>query len=573
MRGRKNRKPTKLRGLLLWAVLIMTLLPAMPTAAAGHPTGAEIKIGDFDFSVNPYYKNGAKVGTPAEYNAWYDAATGVLELKGFYETNRPIRNESALPLTVKVTGANALTVTDDAVNFLSVSGIYSFGGELFLVGDGSLRITAIGGNTAYPLYGKHVMIGDRVTLNISAQPNADAYGIYGVEGVEIRDEATVTVSSTINEVAAAGAGISASSGEIRFSSKNPTVINLAGWGECYCAVQNDGNPDDAAKPMAGNGNISFLGKGKVSIINSGKFFAVGIASYSSIDGKPGKILLQGADVEIINCDDDMVNGYGQTSLNEADIIVRDSRLKVVSDREPQNNQTGKVRKGLESGSKGILIENSEVSVATQLKLIEKLAKHLPVKEMKEVLKSLTEDTKAKLAAEMLLEYMDVKTGQWYSGDLAVIMKMGLVKGTAANTVSPLKNVTGREMMAMLIRSMGREVMPIIGGDWYAPYESEAAALKLDEGIRFDLAKDLTRAEVARMMYQYIKLNEKTAVQPDANVLARVKDMAEIPNEYKEAVAYMYQLGILKGYEDGSFAPNKNVSRIEVISLLARLLAL
>ena len=34
---------------------------------------------------------------------------------------------------------------------------------------------------------------------------------------------------------------------------------------------------------------------------------------------------------------------------------------------------------------------------------------------------------------------------------------------------------------------------------------------------------------------------------------------------------MYQKGILKGCEDGSFAPNKSVSRIEVMVLLVRLL--
>ncbi len=172
---------------------------------------------------------------------------------------------------------------------------------------------------------------------------------------------------------------------------------------------------------------------------------------------------------------------------------------------------------------------------------------------------------------MLPKYTDVKTGRWYSSDLAVIMALGLAKGTGAGTFSPDRNVTGQEMMAMLVRCMGKEVTPVTGNNWYAPYKSEAAALKLDEGLRFDLAKELTRAEAAQMMYRYIKLNEKTAAKPDSNVLAQIKDRAEIPAEYQTAVAYMYQKGILKGCEDGSFAPNKSVSRIEVMVLLVRLL--
>ena len=209
----------------------------------------------------------------------------------------------------------------------------------------------------------------------------------------------------------------------------------------------------------------------------------------------------------------------------------------------------------------------------QANQIDKLVENVPVTQKKEALKALTADTKTKLAAAVLPKFTDVQTGQWYSSDLAVVVAMGLVQGTGANTISPAKNVTGQEMMAMLVRSMGKEVTPISGEKWYDAYKGEATALKLDEGITFDLAKDLTRAEVAALMFKYVKLNEKEAVTADANALANVKDMADIPAEYKDAVAYMFQKGLLKGYEDGSFAPNKTVSRVEVASILERLLAM
>lgn len=205
--------------------------------------------------------------------------------------------------------------------------------------------------------------------------------------------------------------------------------------------------------------------------------------------------------------------------------------------------------------------------------VDKLVANIPMAEKKEALKVLTTDTKAKMAAAVLPKYGDVKTNAWYSNDLAVVMSMGLVKGTSANAVSPAKNVTGKEMMTMLVRSMGKEVTPKQGANWYDAYKNEAAALKLDEGIQFDVSKDLTRAEVSAMMFRYIKLNEKEAVKVDTSALVKVADTSSIPAEYKEAVAYMYQKGILKGYEDGSFAPNKTVSRIEVISLLSRLLTM
>lgn len=208
--------------------------------------------------------------------------------------------------------------------------------------------------------------------------------------------------------------------------------------------------------------------------------------------------------------------------------------------------------------------------------IDKLVENKPMTEKKEAIKALTADTKAKLVEAVLPKYTDVKTDAWYAKDLAVVMTSGLVKGTGANTVSPAKNVTGQEMMAMLVRSMGKEAKESDrkdGESWYDYYKKEAANLKLDQGLTFKLEKDLTRAEVAAMLYKYVKLSVASTLTVNPDALAAVTDMAEIPAEYKEAVAYLYQLGIFKGYEDGSFRPNRNVSRIEVIALLARVLAM
>ncbi|MGP1569722.1 MAG: S-layer homology domain-containing protein, partial [Eubacteriales bacterium] len=209
----------------------------------------------------------------------------------------------------------------------------------------------------------------------------------------------------------------------------------------------------------------------------------------------------------------------------------------------------------------------------QANLVDKLVESVPVTDKKAAIKGLNADTKAKLAQAVLPKYTDVKAGQWYSADLAVVTAMGLVKGTSATTVSPTSNVTGQQMMAMLVRCMGKEVKEQEGANWYDAYKGEAKTLKLDEGITFDLSKDLTRAEVAAMMHQYVKLNDSAVAAADAAALAKVGDAASIPAEYKDAVAYMYQKGLLKGYEDGTFAPNKTLTRVETATILARLLAM
>ncbi|MGP1569775.1 MAG: S-layer homology domain-containing protein, partial [Eubacteriales bacterium] len=218
-----------------------------------------------------------------------------------------------------------------------------------------------------------------------------------------------------------------------------------------------------------------------------------------------------------------------------------------------------------------LVKN--ITDQAQANHVDTLVGNAPMTEKKAALRGLSADTKAKLTAAILAKYTDVKPGEWYSQDLAMMLLAGLVKGTSETTISPQKQVTGEEMMTMLVRSMGKEPALIAGANWYAPYKAEAKALKLDEGIKFDVAKNMTRGEVATMMFTYVKLSEKSPVAIDANALANVKDAEAIPADYKEAVSYMYQKGLLKGYEDGSFKAGKDVSRIEAISILARLVAL
>lgn len=174
-------------------------------------------------------------------------------------------------------------------------------------------------------------------------------------------------------------------------------------------------------------------------------------------------------------------------------------------------------------------------------------------------------------SSILGRFTDVSEGQWYAKDLETAIKKGLIKGTSENTFSPEKNVTGKEMITMLVRSMGKEPKSSSSADWYEGYKNEAALLKLDDGIKFDVSKDLTRAEVAFLMYNYVKINGKQKEGINLSVLDSVKDADQISAEYREAVAYMYQKGLLKGYEDGSFGANKMVARKEIAVILVRLL--
>jgi hypothetical protein len=74
---------------------------------------------------------------------------------------------------------------------------------------------------------------------------------------------------------------------------------------------------------------------------------------------------------------------------------------------------------------------------------------------------------------------------------------------------------------------------------------------------------ITRAEVALIFWRLL-------ITPDKNndVAATFSDITD-DEPYAQAVKYLAQIGILRGYEDGSFKPSQEVSRAEFAAIAGR----
>ena len=53
--------------------------------------------------------------------------------------------------------------------------------------------------------------------------------------------------------------------------------------------------------------------------------------------------------------------------------------------------------------------------------------------------------------------------------------------------------------------------------------------------------------------------------------AAFKDADKVSADYSEAVAVLNGMGVFKGYEDGSFQPQGNITRAETVAILNRVL--
>ena len=77
--------------------------------------------------------------------------------------------------------------------------------------------------------------------------------------------------------------------------------------------------------------------------------------------------------------------------------------------------------------------------------------------------------------------------------------------------------------------------------------------------------DITRAEVATILYRLLTEEARAAYGTNSN---RFKD---VPADawYNTAVSTLANLGILNGYQDGTFGPQRNITRAELATILAR----
>ncbi len=77
---------------------------------------------------------------------------------------------------------------------------------------------------------------------------------------------------------------------------------------------------------------------------------------------------------------------------------------------------------------------------------------------------------------------------------------------------------------------------------------------------------MTRAEAVTM---FVRLLRKDVVVPDVSSISYTDVTGDW---YTENVKIMSALGIVNGYEDGSFKPNQTIFRAEAVTVINRMLA-
>lgn len=169
-------------------------------------------------------------------------------------------------------------------------------------------------------------------------------------------------------------------------------------------------------------------------------------------------------------------------------------------------------------------------------------------------------------------FSDVPTTYWGYDYIETAAEAGLMKGTGGGKFSPELKVSVAQFLTLL----GRLVFPDVkadGGDWYDPYVRAAKDAGLLTGSKADVnnvENEITRYDMAVILCAAAKklgVTEKTA-QP-----GEVADYMDIPALYIDAVLAVYGTGLIKGDQAGNFNGENTMTRAEVATVIARLLAI
>lgn len=186
------------------------------------------------------------------------------------------------------------------------------------------------------------------------------------------------------------------------------------------------------------------------------------------------------------------------------------------------------------------------------------------------------------------KFNDITNYNWAENAIERMALKGVIKGYGQGKFQPKKSVTKLESIIMALRVMGYEedakinLQRIRNGEkklknkaYFQEWAYGYVAVAIEKGIldevdllEFGLNKPAKRHEVSKYIIRALGFEDE-ALEHMKDEL-RFIDAGAIP---LGSVGYVYlsdEKGLIKGYPDGTFRPNKSVTRAEMAVLIARL---
>lgn len=175
-----------------------------------------------------------------------------------------------------------------------------------------------------------------------------------------------------------------------------------------------------------------------------------------------------------------------------------------------------------------------------------------------------------------LPFTDVRTGDWWYGNVLYVYEKGLMTGTSQTTFSPQATTTRGMIVTVLHRlagspsAGGTPFTDVAAGQYYAVPIAWAASHGIVTGYdaaRFGPNDPITREQMAAILYRYAgRMGYDTTAQGDPS---QFRDSGRIHAYAWTPLAWANGRGLINGKGDGILDPTGQATRAEVAAILQR----
>ncbi|MBP1931822.1 S-layer homology domain-containing protein [Ammoniphilus resinae] len=176
---------------------------------------------------------------------------------------------------------------------------------------------------------------------------------------------------------------------------------------------------------------------------------------------------------------------------------------------------------------------------------------------------------------------DIST-HWAKTDVRQSVEWGFIKGYGDGTFKPDNPITRAEFTTALVQALNLKLSTnpsvfVDDNNWAETYIQTAIENKLIHAneykdLRFDPSRKITRQEIAVMTVRALDKAKDAEDQGFWNsILSKLTDLTNVDEQFRGYVKIANDLGIVKGYADGSFGPNKTATRAEAVVMVIRTL--
>jgi len=178
-------------------------------------------------------------------------------------------------------------------------------------------------------------------------------------------------------------------------------------------------------------------------------------------------------------------------------------------------------------------------------------------------------------------FEDLENAGWAKEQIMNLYKQGIINGVSETRFEPDRDVTREEFVKLCVASfdlkhIDKEAVEFTDckeTDWFYPYVQIAYSHGLINGMgdgSFGAGQAIKREDAAVIC---LKLLELAGKLPTVDRNKEFADNGEISDYAKLAVMSLSEVGVINGFEDGTFKPRETTTRAQTAVIIERLMSL